>query len=81
MNYVEKAWEDYVKAVYHNRTISEMQRTECKRAFFAGAMGLFSTLATFLEPGAEPTENDMRRIELLSEELEDFLRSVKEERA
>ena len=80
MNYVEKAWESYAKVVYPPN-ISAVQRKECRRAFFAGAHGLFHTITGFLEPGAEPTENDLKRMDLVAEELEDFARAVKEERA
>lgn len=50
----------------------EDQVREMQIAFYSGAQHLFSTLNSILEEGAEPTENDMRRMTLISEELGRF---------
>ena len=46
-----------------------------KATFFAGALHLFSSMMgtdSILEPGGEPTDNDMRRIDNINEELKRF---------
>lgn len=48
------------------------QLEEMKKAFFAGAQHLFSSIMTILDEDSEPTEDDMRRMSLISDELEKF---------
>ncbi|MGX9432410.1 MULTISPECIES: hypothetical protein [Bradyrhizobium] len=50
-----------------------VQLEECKLAFFAGAQHLFRSLMTVFDPGGEePTEADMRKIDLIDKELRRF---------
>jgi len=44
-----------------------------RMAFFAGAQHLFASLMTVLEAGDDPTNNDMRRVDLIAKELDDFI--------
>ena len=46
-----------------------VQWIESRRCFFAGALTLFSCLIRILEPGAEPTEADLRRMDRITGEL------------
>lgn len=48
------------------------QWTESRRCFFAGARTLFETIIRILEPDAEPTETDLRRMDWIAKELERF---------
>lgn len=48
------------------------QKTDIQLAFMAGAEHLFSSIMTILDPGEEPTEADMRRLHLISEELNEW---------
>lgn len=48
------------------------QIKEMRMAFFAGALHLFSSIMTVLEPGEEPTEKDMERLSLIDQELKKF---------
>jgi hypothetical protein len=48
-----------------------------RMAFFAGAQHLFSSIIQTLDPGEEPTETDMRRLNLVSEELEKWAEEMK----
>ena len=57
----------------------EVQVREMRKAFFAGAQHLFASIATFLEEGTEPTDNDVRRMEMIHVELEAFDDSLKRE--
>jgi hypothetical protein len=49
-----------------------VQRTEMRKAFFAGAMHIFTSMLCFLEAGEEPTDKDMKRMNALHTELEKF---------
>jgi len=55
------------------------QLAEMKKAFFAGASHLFSSIMCFLEPGTEPTDKDMDRITLIYEELQKFQKKLEAE--
>jgi hypothetical protein len=50
-----------------------IQLEEMRMAFFAGAQHLFSSIMAILEPGAEPTDNDLARLDLIDKELRDFI--------
>lgn len=52
---------------------SQIQLDEMRNAFFAGAQHLFGTIMTVLDPEAEPTENDLRRMDLIDKELREFI--------
>jgi hypothetical protein len=48
------------------------QLREMRMAFFSGAQHLFSSIMTILEPGAEPTDKDLARMDLIETELQEF---------
>lgn len=50
------------------------QLREMRMAFFAGAQHLFGSIMGILDPGEEPTEADLRRMDLIDAELELFIR-------
>lgn len=52
-----------------------VQLDEMRSAFFAGAQHLFASIMTILEPDAEPTDADLRRMDLIHAELEAFIQS------
>jgi hypothetical protein len=54
-----------------------IQIDEMRGAFFAGAQHLFGTILSILDPGAEPTEADLRRMDLIKSELDEFIRQFK----
>lgn len=57
----------------------EIQLREMRKAFFAGAQHLFASITSVLEDGVEPTDNDIRRIEMIHVELEAWVDSIKRE--
>lgn len=56
---------------------SETQVREMRMAFMAGAQHLFGSIMSILEPGADPTTGDLRRLDLINAELEAFAREMK----
>lgn len=50
----------------------EIQVTEMRKAFMAGATHLFGSIISLMDPGEEPTEKDMHRLTLINEELKKF---------
>ena len=49
------------------------QLREMRMAFFAGAQHLFGSIMTVLEPGDEPTDKDLARMDLIDKELKTFI--------
>jgi hypothetical protein len=57
------------------------QWTESRRCFFAGAATLFEALTRIMEPGAEPTDADVARMDRISKELDRYMADMKAGRA
>lgn len=53
---------------------SERQIVDMRSAFFAGAQHLYASIMTMLDPDAEPTKADERRMEAIDAELKKFIR-------
>lgn len=51
-------------------TAPEIQTDEMRLAFMAGAEHVFSSISNIMDPGDEPTEADLRRMDLLHQELD-----------
>lgn len=51
-----------------------VQLTEMRMAFFAGAQHLFSSIMNILDPGEEPTDADLARMEFIHKELNIFIK-------
>lgn len=52
-----------------------IQLEECRNCFFAGAQHLFTSILSIMDPGDEPTEADLRRMDLIDKELTAFLQN------
>lgn len=50
------------------------QLESMKEAFFAGAQHLFASIMDILEDDREPTEADLKRMDLINAELDGFIR-------
>lgn len=72
---IEGGWWAYV-ATSGLETASELQRAEMRKAYMLGAQHLFASVMRILDPGAEPTEKDLKRMDLIHQELERFRRSL-----
>ncbi len=53
----------------------QLQIDEMRNAFFAGAQHLFGSIMGILDPGEEPTDADLNRMDLIDKELRDFIRT------
>lgn len=56
----------------HNAPADQVR--EMRMAFFGGAQHLFSSIMSILEPGAEPTDKDLARMDLIHNELQEFIK-------
>jgi hypothetical protein len=53
------------------------QIRDMRVAFFAGAHHVLASIMTTLDPGEEPTDADMNRIDLIHKELDEFIEEFK----
>lgn len=51
----------------------KIQLEEMRNAFFAGAQHLFASIMAILDPGSEPTDKDLERMDLIDRELKAFI--------
>jgi hypothetical protein len=51
----------------------DASQLEMRGAFFAGAQHLFASILGVLDGDAEPTEQDLRRMDMVAKELETFI--------
>lgn len=69
---VEAGWVGYKLCVLPEEA-SDVQISETRFAFFAGAQHLFSSIMAVLDPGdIEPTQRDLERMSKIHDELKRF---------
>lgn len=61
-----------------NKDAPDIQVRECMLAFYAGAQHLYSTMMRVMDEGTEPTDADLKRMEMIHNELEDFRNRILE---
>jgi hypothetical protein len=54
------------------KDVSPVQLSEMRLAFMAGAEHVFSSIMNILDPGEEPTDADMRRMDLINREIDEW---------
>jgi hypothetical protein len=69
---IEAGWVTYDRLVLSPEA-PQIQRDECRMAFFAGAQHLFGSILGILEPGADPTAKDLERMSQIDVELRTFI--------
>ena len=55
-----------------------VQLSETRLAFMAGAEHVFSSIMNMLDEGAEPTDADLRRMDLIHKEIEEWRGRISE---
>lgn len=55
-----------------------IQQQEMRLAFMAGAEHLFSSIMAIMDPGTEPTDADLRRMDLISTEIDGWRAALSE---
>jgi len=69
-------WQDFEKRVLP-ADAGEVQRIETRRAFYAGAQALLCGLLNMFEPDHGPTEEDLKAMDSIKAELDQFAADVK----
>lgn len=75
---IEAGWVSLRIAVLP-RDAPEIQVREMRKAFFAGAQHLFASMTNIMDDDREPTEDDLRRVEMIHVELEAWGDQLKRE--
>jgi hypothetical protein len=71
MKRIERAWQGFEKMVLPP-TAGEIQRTEMRKAFFAGASVLFTIMTHGVSDDPEPTADDLVMMAQLDTEIREF---------
>ena len=72
-------WDSFARAVLP-KDAPAVQRTEMRRAFYAGAQGILMGVIAAFAPESEPTAEDLQLMANLERELSDFCDLVKQGR-
>ena len=65
-------WRSYAEHVVP-RSAPKVQMDESRKAFYAGAFAIFECIMVNLDPGSEPTDGDLSRMDALYAELTEFI--------
>lgn len=65
---IEAGWRAYRKFILP-RDASDQLADEAQMAFYAGAQHLFASIMSGLDPEHDPTDADLRRMDLIEREL------------
>ncbi len=74
---IDAGFEALMINAYSGKVIDERTRNAMRDVFFAGAQHLHGSIFQVLEEGIEPTENDMRRMTNVANELSAFIDDYK----
>ena len=67
---MEGGWQAFVMTSLQGAPPNQVR--EMRKAYYLGAQHLFASIISILEPGTEPTDKDMKRMELILAELKRF---------
>lgn len=70
-NPIQAAWLSYEQMVLP-KDAGEVQRSETKQAFFAGASTIFQALMVGLSDGPDESGGDMKMLSTIEQELRNF---------
>lgn len=74
---IEAGFGSFLTAVLpRDASIEQIDLT--RMAYFCGAQHLWASIFSMLDPDAEPTDKDMKRMELIEAELIGFLKEIKD---
>lgn len=76
---IEMGFASMIAATYPQyKDMPKEQLDDLRNAFFGGAQHLFASITGILDPGAEPTDRDLRRMDLINHELTTFIEEFKQ---
>lgn len=78
MKIIEAQWQEYRKRVMPPE-VSVIQLDETRKAFYSGVAALFGVLTSTMSDGLEPTEDDMKIMDGIKSELDDYIKERQDE--
>jgi hypothetical protein len=66
-----------LKMIAIDKNASAAQISDMRIAFFSGVHHVFSSIMMTLDEGAEPTEADLKHVEMIHKELDKFVKQFK----
>jgi len=72
---IEAGWIGLKLTAYPNGMVPAQEK-QLRDAFFGGAQHLYGSIMGIMDDGAEPTENDMKKMELIDAELQGYLHEL-----
>jgi hypothetical protein len=72
---IADGWKEYRTQVI-SPDAPEVQLIECKRAFFAGARSLMSSMQALIDLNEEPTEDQMLMLDDIEDEMARYAQDV-----
>lgn len=76
---IEIGFAEMIRQAYPDwQNMPRHQLDDLRSAFFGGAQHLWGSIMGILDPGSEPTERDLRRMDLINHELEAFIEEYKQ---
>lgn len=73
---IEAGWVGLKLILERDGELPPVQASEMRFAFMSGAYHLFSSVMSALDPDAEPTDADMRKMDRINAELERFKKEI-----
>lgn len=80
MKTIQQEWELFAKSIFRRQKISETQRTEMRKAFFAGATAMLAMVQETGEPEVSEDEG-VAHLDALHDELLAFMQSTFDKRS
>ena len=68
-------WESYLNEVLP-KNAPEVQKVECRRAFYAGALSIWVTVISGVSEAEELTGSDLELIKILKSEFAEYLKEL-----
>ena len=75
---IEAGFVGYRMLVMHPQA-PQVQVDEVRMGFFAGAQHVFGSIMTMLSPGDEPSDEDMKNMDAIHNELKEYIEKFKRE--
>lgn len=73
--FIREEWDKLVKAAIHPQ-ISELQRSEMEKCFYAGAASLYNLLIHGVSPGKRVEASDMQMMQDIDIEIRQYFKNL-----
>ena len=75
---IEAGWVAFQHIFMSDPTVTGQQKHDMRIAFFCGAQHIFGSVINMLDPGDEPSDKDLARMDSVSQEIDRFAAWIKQ---